>query len=71
MENEKIKILWDFNVYTDRKIEARKPDIIVIDNYKGKKNKKAKLINISVPTDTYIGLMERKWKRSTSTKISG
>ena len=48
MERENIKILWDFN--TDRKIEARRTYIIVI----GKRKRKAKLINISVPTDHRI-----------------
>ena len=37
----------ELNVYTDRKIGARRPDIIVMD----KRKKKAKLIGISVTTD--------------------
>ena len=31
MENEHVKLLWDFNVQTDRTIEARRPDLILID----------------------------------------
>ena len=31
-ENEECKILWDFNVQTDHVIEARRPDMIIIDN---------------------------------------
>ena len=38
------KVYGIFNVYTDRKIEARRLHIIVID----KRKKKAKLIDISV-----------------------
>ena len=30
-ENEKTKILWDVTIQTDRVIEARRPDIVVID----------------------------------------
>ena len=31
VENDEVKILWDFNIYTDRKIHARRPDIVVIE----------------------------------------
>ena len=31
LESREVKILWDFSVQTDHEIEARKPDIIVID----------------------------------------
>ena len=31
MESENFKILWDFTVQCDRKIEARRPDIVFID----------------------------------------
>ena len=40
-ENERYKILWDFNIQTDHVIEARRPDIIVID----KETKFAKIID--------------------------
>ena len=31
VENEKVKVLWDINVQCDNVIEARRPDIILID----------------------------------------
>ena len=31
IENQDIKILWDINISTDRVIEARCPDIVLID----------------------------------------
>ena len=31
VENEEIKVLWDINVQCDNLIEARRPDLIVID----------------------------------------
>ena len=46
-ENDAIKILWDFNIYTDKKITARRPDIVVIDRI----NKIVQIIDISVPAD--------------------
>ena len=50
VERENIKIFWDFNVYADRKIKGKRPNIIVIDEMK----KKVKLIDISAPTDHWI-----------------
>ena len=47
LENGNTKILWDFNIYCDRMIEARRPDIVIVD----KKNKETKIIDIAVPGD--------------------
>jgi hypothetical protein len=47
LENAEVKILWDFNVYCDRMIEARRPDIVVVD----KRNAETKIIDIAVPGD--------------------
>ena len=35
VESENFKILWDFTVQCDRKIEARRPDIVFIDKKEG------------------------------------
>ena len=34
MESENFKILWDFTIQCDQKIEARRPDIVFIDKNK-------------------------------------
>ena len=34
VENEKREILWDMNIRTDHVIEARRPDMVVIDKAK-------------------------------------
>jgi len=47
LENENVKILWDFNIHTDRIIEARRPDIVVVD----KRNAETTIIDIAVPGD--------------------
>ena len=47
LENDAAKILWDFNIRTDRVIEARRPDIVVVD----KKSLETVLIDIAVPGD--------------------
>ena len=52
VENEEIKVLWDdINVQCDNVIEARRPDIIVID----KKERKGILIDIAVSADVRVG----------------
>ena len=44
------KILWDFNIYTDRAIHRRCPDILLID----KEHTKVKITDIAVLLDTNI-----------------
>ena len=56
VENEEIKVLWDINVQYDNVIEARRPDIIVID----KKERKGIIIDIAVPADVRVGEKERE-----------
>ena len=50
IENNLVKILWDFNIYCDRIINARRPDITIID----KTVKLITLVDISVPADKRI-----------------
>ena len=50
MENEHVKLLWNFNVQTDRTIEARRPDLILID----KIIEECKIIDVAVPGDTRV-----------------
>ena len=59
VENEEVKVLWDINVQCDNVIEARRPDIIVID----KKERKGIIIDIAVPADVRVGKKKgKKWK---------
>ena len=62
VENEEIKVLWDINIQCDNLIEARRPDLIVID----KKEQKGIIIDIAVPTDVRVEEKEREiirlWK---------
>ena len=45
--SENFKILWDFTVQCDRKIEARKPDIVFVD----KKEREVVIIDVAIPGD--------------------
>jgi len=49
-ENEHVKILWNFPVQTDHRLQHNKPDIIVVD----KRQKYANIIDIAIPNDYRI-----------------
>jgi hypothetical protein len=44
------KILWDFNIYTDRHISARRPDIVVVNE----ETRQGQIIDINCPNDVNI-----------------
>ena len=56
VENEKVKLLWDFVIQCDRDIIARNPDIILID----KENKLTKIIDVAIPGDARVVEKERE-----------
>ena len=55
LENEDYKILWDFSIQTDHVIEARRPDLVVVD----KKERSCKIIDFAVPRDSRIEEKEK------------
>ena len=59
MENEEIKVLWDINIQCDNLIEARQPELIVID----KKEQKGIIIDIAVPADAKVEGKKRKSRK--------
>ena len=61
-ENEHVKLLWDFTVQKDRTIEARRPDLILID----KTVDECKIIDVAVLGDTRVVKKEEE-KKSTET----
>ena len=58
VENEKIKVLWDINIQCDNLMEARRPDLIVID----KKEQKRIVIDIAVPATVKVEEKEKAEK---------
>ena len=54
VENNDMKILWDFNFYNDHLKTAKHPDIVVVD----KPQKTVQIVNISVPSDNNVGQKE-------------
>ena len=47
--------MWDFSIQTDHVIEARRPDLVVVD----KKDRSCKIIDFAVPGDSRIGEKEK------------
>ena len=50
VESENFKILWDFTVQCDRKIEARRPDIVFID----KNESEVVVIDVAISGDDRV-----------------
>ena len=50
IENDKVKLLWDISILSDYMIEARRPDIVVID----KKERVCIILDITVPADRWV-----------------
>ena len=56
VENDNHKILWDFDVQTDHIIEARRPDLIIIN----KEEKKCTIVDFAVPYDSRVETKQRE-----------
>ena len=55
-EKNIVKVLWDFEIRTNRQIQARIPDLVVID----KQTKERLVIDVAIPNDTHIVDKERE-----------
>ena len=60
LENEKVKLLWDFSIQTEVKIDHNKPDIVLLD----KKEKTCYVIDVACPFS--IQELKRRRKKSLS-----
>ena len=56
MENNYVRILWDFNIFVDHVISARRPDIVVID----KVSSVVTLIDVSILPDKHLTVKEEE-----------
>ena len=48
MENDQVKLLWDFRIQTDHHLDHKRPDIVVL----RKASKVCQIIDVSCPFDT-------------------
>ena len=60
LENATHRLLWDFSIQTDHLIQARRPDLIIINKKKKKKKKvrTCKIVDFAVPINHKIKLKE-------------
>ena len=56
VENDKVKILWDMKIQTDKVLEHSRPDIVVLE----KDQRICKIIDVACPFDTRIIEKERE-----------
>ena len=56
LENDEVKLLWDFPIQTESKIDHNRPDIVLIH----KKEKLCFLIDVACPFDTRIDKKEKE-----------
>ena len=54
LENNEFKLLWDFNIQTDHVIEARRPDLVIVN----KKERFCQIIDFAVPFDSRVNFKE-------------
>ena len=50
IESEVVKLLWDFKIQTDQRIDHNKPDIVVLD----KQPRSCLIIDVAFPFDTGV-----------------
>lgn len=56
VENDKAKILWDFQIQTIKLVMANQPDVVVVDKHP----KKTVVINVSIPNDSHMQNKQHK-----------
>ena len=56
VENEEIKLLWDFKIQTDHTLEHNMPDITLVN----KKKRECMIIDIACPFDTRVPKKEKE-----------
>ena len=57
LENENYKLLWDFSIRTYHYIEARRPDLVLVD----KSKKSCHIIDVAIPEGS--GVKEKEAKK--------
>ena len=58
LEKNTHKLQRDFDIQTEHRILARRPDLIIIDKKKKKKKRNCKIVDFAVPLDHRIKLIE-------------
>ena len=56
MENDQVKLLWDFRIQTDHHLDYNRPDIVVLE----KASRVCQIIDVACPFDTWIAEKQRE-----------
>ena len=56
LENEEVKLLWDFPIQTDHQLDHNKPDIVI--HYKQKQE--CQILDVACPFDTRVKSKEKE-----------
>jgi len=56
VDSPDVKVLWDFNIFTNHHLTAQHPDVEVID----KQTKTAQIIDVAVPADNNVSTKEKE-----------
>ena len=56
IENERVKILWDFQIQTDQLVKANQSVIVVVDKHQ----RTVVMVDVSIPSDSNIRKREHK-----------
>ena len=56
IENEQVKILWDFQIQTDELVKANQPDIVMVDKH----HRTAVVVDVAIPCEGNIRKKEHK-----------
>ena len=54
VDSSDVKLLWNFNIYTDLILAARRPDINVIDKLRNA----VQIVDVAVPSDCNVTMKE-------------
>ena len=55
-ENENYKLLWDFPIQKDRKLDHNRPDIVIVD----KQNRSCLIIDVACPSDWRVEIKQEE-----------
>ena len=55
-DNENYKLLWDFSIQTDKKLDHNRPDMVFVD----KQNKNCLIIDIACPGDRRVDIKQEE-----------
>ena len=60
LENETHKILWDFEIQSHHLIPARRPNLVIIERKRKRKNRTCRIVDFAVSADHRVKIKENR-----------